>query len=189
MKNYLRKYQIGVMGSTADLNYSKRVEDLAEEVGCWVAKSGAILIFGAERDYDSLSSAACRGAKKAGGLTVGVTYGKGLNVFEKNADLIIASGMERGGGRELTLVLSCNAIITINGGSGTLTEIAIAYQANIPIISLKGSGGWSEKLAGAYLDARERVKVEVADTPKEAVEKAIELINSSNLANHHNQPS
>lgn len=162
------------MGSAADMNYSKDLERLAEEIGYWVAKKKATLIFGAEKDYDSLSTAACRGAKKAGGLTVGVTYGKGLDIFEReNVDVVIASGLERGGGRELTLVLSCDAIIALNGGSGTLTEIAIAYQANIPVIVLEGSGGWSQKLAGQYLDARQRIKIEVARTPKEAVEKAL----------------
>lgn len=162
------------MGSAADLKYSKEFERLAEEIGYWVAKNKATLIFGAEKDFDSLSTAACRGAKKAGGLTVGVTYGKGLDIFEKgNVDVVIASGLERGGGRELALVLSSDAIIALNGGSGTLTEIAIAYQANIPVVVLAGSGGWSGKLAGQYLDARRRIKIEVARTPKEAVEKAL----------------
>lgn len=86
------------------------------------------------------------------------------------------SGLERGGGRELTLVLSCDAIIALNGGSGTLTEIAIAYQANIPVVVLENSGGWSEKLAGIYLDERRRIRIETASSPKEAVEKAIKLI-------------
>ena len=171
-----RKLQIGVMGSAADLNYTKDLEKLAEEVGYYVAKKGAVLMFGAEKDGDSLSTAACRGAKKAGGFTIGVTYGKGLEIFEKeNVDVVIVSGMERGGGRELALVLSCDAIITINGGSGTLTEMVIAYQANIPIITIKGSGGWSEKLAGEYIDARKRIKIEVADDPEKAVELAISL--------------
>lgn len=174
----IRKLQIGVMGSAADLKYAKDVEKLAEEIGFWVAKKGATLVFGAEKDYDSLSTAACRGAKKAKGLTVGVTYGKGLNVYEKNADVIIASGLERGGGRETTLVLSCDAIITISGGSGTLTEMAIAYQAGIPIVALKGTGGWSDKLAGQFIDGRKRLKVETAKTPKEAVDKTLELVKS-----------
>ena len=178
MKNTMRKIQIGVMGSCADLKYSKKIEKLAEEVGYWVAKKKATLIFGAEKDFDSLSTAACRGAKKAGGLTIGVTYGKGLDVVEKNVDVVIASGLERGGGRELTLVLSCDAIITISGGSGTLTEIAIAYQANIPVVVLKGTGGWSDKLAGEYLDGRERIKAETADNPKKAVDLAMRLIKS-----------
>lgn len=172
----MRKIQIGVMGSCSDLKYSKQTEKLAEEVGYWVAKKRATLIFGAEKDFDSLSTAACRGAKKAGGLTIGVTYGKGLEVIEKNVDVIIASGLERGGGRELTLVLSCDAIITLSGGSGTLTEIAIAYQTNIPVVVLKGTGGWSDELAGKYLDGRKRIKIELADNPKKAVDFAIKLI-------------
>lgn len=174
-KKTKRKLQIGVMGSVADLNYSKQIEKQAEKLGYLVAKSGATLMFGAEKDNDSLSTAACRGAKRAGGLAIGVTYGKGLDVWEKDADVIIASGLERGGGRELVLVLSCDAIITIGGGSGTLTEIAIAYQANIPIVALGNSGGWSEKLSGQYLDKRKRVKLETAETPAEAVQKAIQL--------------
>ncbi|MFH0712727.1 MAG: hypothetical protein V2A55_02650 [Candidatus Jorgensenbacteria bacterium] len=176
MKKSSRKLQIGVMGSVADLKYSKKFEKLAEEIGYWVAKNGASLIFGAEKDYDSLSTAACRGAKKARGLTIGVTYGKGFDIFEKkNVDVVIASGLERGGGRELTLVLSCDAIIALNGGSGTLTEIAIAYQANIPIVVIKNTGGWSEKLGGQYLDSRNRIKIEVAKNPKEAVDLAVKL--------------
>jgi hypothetical protein len=174
-KKLKRKLQIGVMGSAADLKYTKILERKAEELGYWVAKKGAVLIFGAEKDYDSLSTAACRGAKKTNGLTVGITYDKGLDIYEKNADVVIATGLVRGGGRELTLALSCDALICISGGSGTLNEIAVAYQANIPIVVLKGSGGWSDKLAGIYLDARKRVKIEVAKTPKEAVEMAIRL--------------
>lgn len=169
------KYQIGVMGSAADLKYSKKVEQAAEELGRLIAKKKGVLFFGAEKDSDSLSTAACRGAKKAKGLTIGITYGKGKNVWEKQyADIIIPSGLERGGGRELVLVLSCDAIITISGGSGTLTELAIAYQANIPMIALKGYGGWSDKLAGEYFDNRKRQVVLSANTPQEAVNLAFE---------------
>lgn len=175
MKNN-KRLQIGVMGSAADLKYAKDVEQAAEKLGELIAQNNGILFFGAEKDSDSLSTAACRGAKKAGGLTVGVTYGKGKNIWEKDyADVIIPSGLERGGGRELVLVLSCDAIIAISGGSGTLTELAIAYQADIPMIALKGFGGWSDKLADTYFDGRKRRKVELADTPKEAVELALKL--------------
>ena len=164
------------MGSAADLKYAKNLEALAEEVGYYIAKNKAILMFGAEKDFDSLSTAACRGAKKAGGFTIGITYGKGMDVYEKNADAIIATGLERGGGREMALVFSCDAIIALNGGSGTLTEIAIAYQANIPVVVIKNTGGWSEKLAGDFLDARNRIKIESADTPEAAVTLALSLI-------------
>ena len=172
-----RKYQIGVMGSAADLKYGKELAQIAEEIGKFVAENNCTLFFGAEKDYDSLSTAACRGAKKAKGSTVGVTYGKGLDIFEnKFTDIIIASGLERGGGRETALVLSCDAIIVINGGSGTLTEMVIAYQANIPIVAIEGTGGWAEKMANQYFDARKRIKVEVAKNAKEAVSTALKLI-------------
>ncbi len=168
-----KKIQIGVMGSAADLKYSKKIELAAERLGELIAQKGGILFFGAEKDSDSLSTAACRGAKKANGLTVGVTYGKGKDIWEKNyADVIIPCGLERGGGRELVLVLACDAIIAISGGSGTLTELAIAYQANIPMIALTGYGGWSDKLAGTYFDGRKRRKVLTAKNPEEAVKLA-----------------
>jgi hypothetical protein len=173
----MRKIQIGVMGSAADLKYSAATEQAAEKIGEEIAKRGGVLFFGAEKDFDSLSTAACRGAKKHGGLTVGVTYGKDKRVVEKNADIIIPSGLERGGGRELVLVLSCDAIIAISGGSGTLTEMAIAYQANIPIIALKGYGGWADEMAGRYFDPRKRIKVLVAEAPNQAVELAFKEAN------------
>jgi uncharacterized protein (TIGR00725 family) len=177
----MKKIQIGVMGSAADLNYSKDLQNMAEEIGGFVAKNDCILVFGAEKDYDSLSTAACRGAKKAGGTTVGITYGKGNNIFEaETADIVIVTGLERGGGREMSLVLSCDAIICLGGGSGTLTEIAIAYQANIPIVTLNGTGGWSEKLKDTYLDERNRVLIEAVATPQEAVELAIQKVVDKN---------
>ena len=171
----MKKLQIGVIGSAADLKYNKRLEEIAEKIGCLIAENKAVLLCGAEKDYDSVGAAACRGAKKAGGLVIGVTYSKGLEVYEKSVDVVIASGLERGGGRELALILSCNAVIALSGGSGTLTEMAIAYQANIPVIALTGSGGWSQKLAGKYLDERKRIKIKTAKTPTEAVKKAIQL--------------
>ena len=169
-----RRLQIGVMGSAQDLNYGKKLEELAEEVGLWIAKSGSILVFGAEKDYDSLSTAACRGAKKQGGLTMGFTYGRGKDIYQKDADIIIVSGMERGGGREFVLSASSDCLIAISGGSGTLNELVVAYQLGIPMVALRRTGGWAEKLADQFFDARQRLRVIGTDTPKEAVERAIE---------------
>lgn len=169
-----RKLQIGVMGSAADLKYSTEISKLAEKVGELIAESGNITIYGAEKDCDSLSTAASRGAKRGGGLTVGVTYGKHKDIYDKeNTDVIIPCGLERGGGREFVLVNSCDCIIAISGGSGTLTEIAIAYQSDIPVIVLSGTGGWADKLANKFIDDRERRKCIEAKNPEEAVSMAI----------------
>ena len=177
-----RKLQIGVMGSAADLKYSKSIERLAEQVGELLAEKDVVVIFGAEKDYDSLSTAAARGSKKAGGLTVGVTYGTGKDIWDKegNTDVLICSGLERGGGREFVLVNSCDGIIAISGGSGTMTEMLIAYQLNIPVVVIKGTGGWSDEMADKYFDNRKRLKVISAKSPEEAVRKIVGIIKQSN---------
>jgi uncharacterized protein (TIGR00725 family) len=168
----MKKLQIGVLGSMVDINNSKEALAAAERVGELIAEKGGITIFGAEKDMDSLSTAACRGAKNKSGLTVGVTYGKGKDIVEKDADIIIPTGLDRGGGREFVLVLACDAVISISGGSGTLNELVVAYQADIPMVALTGYGGWSDNLADQYFDERKRRKVLGASTPQEAVELA-----------------
>ena len=174
-----RRPQIGVMGSVSDLNYSKDTAQLAASVGTLLAKQNVVVMFGAEKDFDSLSTVAARAARQAGGTTVGITYGKGLSTYTDDAEIVIATGLERGGGREFSLALSCDVIICISGGSGTLNEIAVAYQAGIPIIALTGTGGWSDRLADQYLDARQRLKVEAAPTPQAAVNRAVLIAASS----------
>ena len=171
----MRKLQIGVMGSAADLKYGKEFEKIAERIGELIAENNCILFFGAEKDYDSLSTAAGRGAKKKGGLTVGVTYNKDKRIYQRDADIIISTGLDRGGGREFVLTLSCDVIIAVSGGSGTLMEIAVAYQGDIPIIVIKNTGGWADKLANQYIDGRNRQKVYGVNTPEEAVNLAMKL--------------
>ncbi len=182
MNKQKRKWQIGVMGSAADTKYSKKVEQLSEEIGYQIAVSNNITIYGAEKDTDSLSTSAARGAKKAGGFTVGVTYGKGKDIWDngKNTDVVICSGMERGGGREFVLVNSCDGLIAISGGSGTMNEMLVAYQLNIPIVVVDGTGGWAEKMANQYFDSRKRMKAISVKTRHEAVQKIIGLIEKDN---------
>jgi hypothetical protein len=172
----MKKLQIGIMGSAADLKYSDEALVFAKNLGRLIAESGNILVYGAEKDYTSLSTEAAKEATKNGGITVGVTGGKNKKIFGKyRPSVLINSGLDIGGGREFTLVISCDVIISISGGSGTLNEIAVAYQAGIPIIVVDKFGGWSKKLANEYLDDRKRLKCICVKTEKEAVEKAIEL--------------
>lgn len=172
----MKKLQIGIMGSAADLNYSKEAEEFAKELGRIIGKSGNILVYGAEKEYSSLSTNAAIEASKAGGITVGVTGGKGKDIWgDFRPTVLIPCGLEIGGGREFTLVLSCDVIIAISGGSGTLTEMAIAYQANIPIITVDKFGGWSKKLSNKYMDNRRRLKGISVDTPEAAYKAVLDI--------------
>ncbi len=173
----MKKIQIGIMGSAADLKFSDEALDFAKELGKLIAKSGNILVYGAEREYTSLSTEAAKVATKNGGITIGVAGGKCKKIFGKfRPTVLINSGLEIGGGREFTLVLSCDVIIAISGGSGTLTEMAIAYQAGIPIIVVDKFGGWAEKLSDKYIDDRNRLKCISVNTAEEALSKSIEVV-------------
>ena len=165
------------MGSAADLNYSEEALAFAKEVGKLVAQSGNILVYGAEKEYSSLSTNAAISASENGGITVGVTGGKDKKIFgDFMPDVLIPCGLGIGGGREFTLILSCDVIIAISGGSGTLTEMAIAYQAGIPIITIPNFGGWAKRVSNEYIDDRKRLKCIEAKTPEEAVNRALEVI-------------
>lgn len=178
----MKKLQIGIMGSAADLNYSKEAEDFAKELGKLIAKSGNILVYGAEKEYSSLSTNAAIAASSAGGITVGITGGKSKNIWSDfRPTILIPCGLEIGGGREFTLILSCDCIIAIGGGSGTLTEMAIAYQAGIPIITINQFDGWAKKLSNKFFDDRQRLKCIPAKTPQEALTKAINCCNKKSI--------
>ncbi len=177
----MKQLQIGIMGSAQDLNYSKEAEKFAKELGKKIAESGNILVYGAEKEYSSLSTNAAIEASKNGGITVGITYGKEKEVYGKfRPTVLIPCGLGLGGGREFTLILACDVIIAISGGSGTLTEMAIAYQANIPIVVVDKFGGWASALKDAYIDDRKRLKCISASSPKEALEIAINLVKKKN---------
>ncbi len=172
----MKKLQIGIMGSAEDLNYSDEALSFAKNLGKLIAKSGNILVYGAEKEYTSLSTEAAKEASKNDGITVGITYGKTKDIYgDFRPTVLIPCGIEVGGGREFSLVLSCDVIIAIGGGSGTLTEMAIAYQANIPIITINKFDGWAKELSNKYLDDRKRLKCIEAKTSEEAVRLAIKL--------------
>ncbi len=173
----MRRLQIGVIGSCSDLNYSKAAEDCAKRLGSLIAKSDSTLVFGSEKDISSLPTIAAQAAKTEGGETLAITYEKGLELFNNEAaTIVVATGLVRGGGRELSLMLSCDVVIALAGGSGTLNEICVAYQANIPVIVLTGFGGWSDKLAGTYLDDRKCYKFIGAKTPQQALKLAVQAL-------------
>jgi hypothetical protein len=56
----MKKLQIGVMGSAADLGYAEKTALLSFEIGKLIGSMGHILVYGAEKDSDSLSTSAAR---------------------------------------------------------------------------------------------------------------------------------
>src|SRR4030042_3053980 len=173
-----KKIQIGIVGSAGDDDYggalgaSKSMMDDAEEIGYLLAKNGAMIVTGGK---SGIMEAGARGAKKAGGYTVGVVKGSRRFTSNKYTDIEVISGMEADGFDEFLLVNMCDALIVIGGGAGTLEEIAIAYRNKKPIVALTPHHGWAKELAGKYLDDRNTVEIKTAKSAKEAVEKIFKL--------------
>lgn len=116
-----------VGGSTC----SSEEEAWAEQVGRLLAAQGAILLCGG---LGGVMEAAARGAKAAGGLTVGVLPGSDPADANPFIEVPLATGM--GEMRNALIVRAAGAVIAIGGGWGTLSEIALAQRIKTPVVGL-----------------------------------------------------
>lgn len=154
---------IGVIGGN---DVSPEVAAQAEEVGRQIARRGAAIVCGG---MGGVMEAACRGAASAGGLTIGILPGE--NPIDANPYVRVPIVTGIGYARNVAVVRTSRAVIAVDGSYGTLTEIAYALQASIPVIGL---GTWSVSIGG-----REETGIIRADNPQEAVEKAFSAIDIS----------
>ncbi|OLS29758.1 MAG: hypothetical protein ThorAB25_14400 [Candidatus Thorarchaeota archaeon AB_25] len=146
--------------------------ELAERVGAEIAKRGVILCCGG---LGGVMEAACRGAKNEGGQTLGILPTDTKEHANEFVDIAIPTGL--GYARNFLVAKTGDAVIAIDGSAGTLSEMAIAWFSNKPVISLVSSGGWAAKLAGERIDERRVDSVYGASTPEEAVEMVFQAMN------------
>ena len=110
---------------------SRTEAEIAENVGRELARQGAILVCGG---LGGVMEAACRGACAEGGITVGILPGENRQAANPYVQVPIVTGM--GTARNVAVVKSAQAVIAVGGSYGTLSEIAYALQAGIPVIGL-----------------------------------------------------
>ncbi|MEM2226372.1 MAG: TIGR00725 family protein [Candidatus Bathyarchaeia archaeon] len=153
--------QIAVIGSGGPI--PEGVRAMAEELGRAIARAGAVLITGGR---GGVMEAACKGAKEAGGLTVGILPGPDGRDANPYVDIAIVTGM--GDARNVINVRSADAVIVVHGGAGTLSEVGLALKAGKRVIAIKPSGGVAELVAGLAMGGGNVI-------PAGSVEEAIEL--------------
>lgn len=143
------KMKIGVMGQAG--GFDKAHLDSAHHLGEAIAEAGCILITGA---CPGLPLATACGAKQKDGFVVGISPGLSLdehvNKYNSPAefhDVLIYTGSGLMG-REVVNIRSSDIVIIIGGRSGTLGELAIAYDEGKLIGVLTGSGGISDMVEG-----------------------------------------
>ena len=170
-----RKLQIGVMGLAfseypQNPQIKKVVCEFAEKIGELLAERGVIVFTGG---MDGVMELASKGAKNKNGITVG-TPGRVRNMSNKYIDIEVLTPVDVGD-FIFAGILSCDAIITIPGGAGTLAEVCMAYRNKKPNVIIEGINPDYDKLINNYLDESKLILTYGTKTPEEAVIKAIEL--------------
>ena len=123
---------------------------VAEAVGRLVAEAGGVVVCGG---LGGVMAAACRGAKSAGGVTVGVLPGTDRRDANEWVDVALATGL--GEARNVLVVRAADAVVAVGGEFGTLSELAFALKTGVPVV---GIGTWQLARRGqpvsAYAEAR-----------------------------------
>jgi len=181
------KVTVGVMGSAGG-DLPPEVCEKVFRLGQAVARADCILITGA---CPGLPHEAVKGAKSAGGLTVGISPGHTMeehvelyNSPVDHLDVIIYTGSGLMG-REITAVRSCQIVLVVGGRSGTLGEFAIAYDEGKLIGVLRGTGGIAENLDRIveFVDKETGAEVLYDSDPEALVRRLLERLP------HHRPPS
>jgi uncharacterized protein (TIGR00725 family) len=100
-------------------------------VGRELAGAGAVVVCGG---LGGVMEAACRGAREAGGRTIGILPGTDRTAANEFVEVAIPTGL--GEARNALVVRTADALIAVGGGYGTLSEIALALKAGKRVVGL-----------------------------------------------------
>jgi uncharacterized protein (TIGR00725 family) len=148
-----RALQVSVIGSGSD------AEARAEAVGRLLGERGCTVVCGG---LGEVMAAAARGAKAAGGTTIGIVPGESHEQANDWIDHVVVTGI--GHARNLAVAGSGRAVIAVGGRWGTLAEIGFARVLGRPVVIL--DPGWELEGDG----------IAHASTPEEAVDLALRLV-------------
>ena len=165
-----KKIQILIIGHNTS-GCTDEHSKVAYDTGSEVAKKGHVLVTGG---LGGVMEASCHGARDSNGLTVGIIPQADASMANQYCDIVIPTGM--GLTRDFINALSADGIIIIGGGSGTLSEICAAYMHKKPMVAIRNMGGVNAQFIDNYMDHRQNIKIIGVDSPKQAVDKILELI-------------
>ena len=129
-----QKITISVIGRNKK---NPKADKLAYNVGRLIAQMGAILVCGG---LAGIMEAAAKGAREAGGLTIGLLPGKDKR--DANPYIDIALPTTIGFARNAMVACSADIIVALPGSHGTNSEICYGLVYGRPVIDL---GGWNIK--------------------------------------------
>ncbi len=145
------------------------IYELARQVGQEIARAGATLICGGML---GVMEAACRGAKEAGGTTIGILPGKSKTEANTFVDIPIITGMSDA--RNVIIARSADGVIAVDGEYGTLSEIAFALKFGKPVVGLRLSFDVPRVMAAASAaEAVDSLMSHLQNNPEAALRKSL----------------
>ncbi|MGQ9855342.1 MAG: TIGR00725 family protein [Fervidobacterium sp.] len=171
INNLSDSLKVGVIGYSGDIG-KPPVSDIAEictELGKELGKRYTVFTGG----RDGVMELVCKGAREVGGITIGVLPWEGDDANEHNS-FVIKTGLDFQM-RSFILVKSVDVVVSVGGEIGTAVEILAAYANRKPVILLRGTGGWTDRIAqvlihGEYLDNRKLARVYQARSVQEVID-------------------
>jgi uncharacterized protein (TIGR00725 family) len=123
-----RKPVIAVIGAS---KCSKKLRDMAAQVGKYVAEKGGVIICGG---MGGVMEGAARGAREGGGVAIGILPTDNKDDANEFIDFPIVTGF--GEARNIMVVKTADAVVAFPGKYGTLSEMAFALKAKKPVVSI-----------------------------------------------------
>jgi uncharacterized protein (TIGR00725 family) len=155
----MRRILIGILGPGEGAG-QKEMDD-ATLIGEMVAKAGWVVLTGGR--VAGVMGAAAKGARAAGGLTVGLLPTPDTLGASPAVDLVLASGL--GEARNAVIALSANACVVCGMNAGTASGVALAIRAKKPVILLR-----ADEITAKFFRSLDAEVVRVAMSAGEAIE-------------------
>ena len=164
----MRKIIVGIMGpgnlaTPNDLNN-------AHQLGQLIAQNGWILLTGGRKA--GVMEAASKGAKVAGGLTVGILPGNNTDGIAEDIDIAIVTDL--GNARNNINVLSSEVVIACGIGTGTASEVTLALKNQKQVILLN-----ENEISQEFFKSLSPENILIANTPAQAIELTKKIVSGN----------
>lgn len=187
---FIPKHKICVSGAAVTSHCPKNAVQMAQKIGIEIARADAVIITGATT---GMPYWAAKGAKEAGGLSIGfspaasrLAHIKKYRLPEDYFDVIVYTGFHYSG-RNLLLTRASDAVIITCGRMGTLNEFTIAFEDSKPIgiLDLPGRDGTTDMIKKIVQTARRGPGKIVYDSdPRRLVQQVINMIQEEKARNN-----
>jgi len=139
----------------------------AYALGNAIARAGWVLLTGGRNV--GVMDAACRGARAAQGLTLGILPASHIEAMSGAVDIPIVTGL--GNARNPINILTSHVVVACGQGPGTASEIALAFKTETPVVLME-----TDAIALAFWQSLSPRPLNVAPTVEQAIQKITELL-------------